>query len=112
MKLTLTSSAIEKINELNKANHNYIWLYYDTDDCGCGVSGMPSVRLTNSTDDAFESVENDNGEYEVIIHKQQAVFFANQLTLDHLGNSFRLSSPEGILNPIIPDNDLVKGVVV
>ncbi|MCT2537459.1 iron-sulfur cluster biosynthesis family protein [Aquibacillus koreensis] len=110
MKLTITNKALEKVREISDVKDKYIWLYYDTDDCGCGVNGLPTIRLTETTGEAFESVENQ--EFHVIVHKQQAVFFAENITLDYVGNTFRLTSPEGILNPIIPVQDLIKGVEV
>lgn len=109
MELIITQSAENKIKELNTSEQEYLWLFYDTDDCGCGVSGMPTVRLTDQTNDYFKFV--DNKSFQVIIHKQQATFFAEQMKLDYLGNSFRLSGPEGVLNPIIPESDLLKGEV-
>ncbi|WP_186578290.1 iron-sulfur cluster biosynthesis family protein [Aquibacillus kalidii] len=109
MNLQVTSAATKKIQELNQSGARFLWLYYDTVDCGCGVNGLPTIRLVKETNHTFMKVENDP--FEVIVHKQQATFFAEQMKLDFNGNSFRLSSPSGILNPIIPEGDLLKGDV-
>ncbi|WP_138416824.1 iron-sulfur cluster biosynthesis family protein [Aquibacillus sediminis] len=109
MQLEITANALEKMEQMNSSDYEYLMLYYDTDDCGCGVNGVPTIRLTNKKEDSFIDVDSDD--FQVIIHHQQAVFFAKQMKLDLIGGRFRLSSPEGILNPIIPANDLVKGDV-
>ncbi|WP_226034612.1 iron-sulfur cluster biosynthesis family protein [Aquibacillus saliphilus] len=109
MKLTITTKALDCIEKLPRSGFKYLWLYFDTEGCGCGVSGMPTVRLTNTKADSFKLISSN--EYQVIVHHQQAVFFADDMKLDYINNSFRLSSTEGILNPVIPVNDLINGDV-
>ncbi|WP_170287576.1 iron-sulfur cluster biosynthesis family protein [Aquibacillus halophilus] len=110
MRLSITPQALERVIELQGSDQNYLWLYYDTEGCGCGVSGLPSVRFATSKNDSYQLVESNK--LQVIIHKQQAVFFAKEMKLDYTENFFRLSSSEGMLNPIISEFDLQKEEVV
>ncbi len=90
----------KKINTLNDRKKEWIHLAYDTEDCGCGVNGMPTFELKDQIEDNEKRVSCD--QFSVSVHYQQAVFFAKEMTLDFNGQTFRLSSPEGVLNPFIP----------
>ncbi|QHS22441.1 iron-sulfur cluster biosynthesis family protein [Virgibacillus sp. MSP4-1] len=100
MELKITASAEKALKELNKKGDSYLLLWYDTDDCGCGVNGLPMVSFVRELNSDYQKVENDI--YPTYIDRQQAVFFHPNLKLDVVNNgTFRLSSPEGILNPFI-----------
>lgn len=99
MELTVTDKALEKLSELRKAEHNYLLLAYDTDGCGCGVNGMPTIRFKSNKDDSFQTVKCE--EMDTIVHYQQKAFFAKEMKLDYNGATFRLSSPNEMLNPFI-----------
>ncbi|PAV29563.1 hypothetical protein CIL05_11915 [Virgibacillus profundi] len=99
MHLTITPEAKVLLDRLNTDNNHYLVLWYDTEGCGCGVNGIPTIRFTNEKDPLDIKVENEV--YPILIHKQQATFFAEDMKLDVKGEMFRLSSPEGILNPFI-----------
>lgn len=107
MRLTITPEAKEKLKMINqKAYHLLLW--YDTEDCGCGVNGMPTVCLINQKKPMYKEIENDT--YSTLVHEQQAIFFAKNMTLDIVGGMFRLSSPEGILNPFISPSRLIENI--
>lgn len=99
MQLTVTSGAERILKKLNEKNHQYLILWYDTEGCGCGVNGMPAVRFSNEKMKNYLDVENDF--LPTFVHKQQASFFAENMKLDFSHGTFRLSGPEGILNPFI-----------
>ncbi|WP_028783116.1 iron-sulfur cluster biosynthesis family protein [Thalassobacillus devorans] len=107
MELKVTSEAKTKLQSLNPENKRYLRLFYDTEGCGCGVNGVPTLRWTEKRTDWDQEVESD--EFEVIVHKQQAVFFNKQLRLAVSNGSLRLSSPNEILNPVIPGSEVMKG---
>lgn len=109
MKLTITSEANNKLNELEESKDSYLLLHYDTEGRGCGVSGLPTIRFVTTKGERCKAVEND--EFTVIIRGQQATFFEEEMKLDFVKNAFRLSSPQGMLNPIISQADLIKGDV-
>ncbi|WP_096270524.1 iron-sulfur cluster biosynthesis family protein [Paucisalibacillus globulus] len=104
MELTITDKAINKINELNTSDQNYLLLRYDTVGCGCGVNGVPTIGLVDHKGDSHIDVK--TASMPTIINKMQSVFFAEDMKLDFVGGTFRLSSPEGILNPFISTTNL------
>ncbi|WP_163526296.1 iron-sulfur cluster biosynthesis family protein [Halobacillus ihumii] len=110
MKLTITHAANEQLNQLQEENHSFLRLFYDTDGLGCGANGQPTVRLTDTMyKDTDKTIENEN--FKVIIDRQQATFFKADMKLDFTSKGFfRLSSPEGILNPIIPTGTIKNEV--
>lgn len=104
MELVVTKEAIEKLNKLNQENNDYLLLWYDRDQCGCGVNGLPTIRFTNEKKDYYKEVQNST--MRTFITEQQAVFFNNELKLDYQNGCFRLTSPEQVLNPFIPENSI------
>jgi uncharacterized protein YqkB len=99
MRLTVTPEAAKQLQPLNDKIYQYLLLWYDVDDCGCGVNGIPTIRYINELGSEYLKVE--NVDYPTLIHNQQVVFFADDLKLDFIDEHFRLSSPEGMLNPFI-----------
>lgn len=110
MKLRMTEKAQKQLEQINDTKRPIIRLFYDTDDCGCGVNGLPTIRQEHEQHDTDQVVENES--YKVIIDQQQAIFFKPDMKLDFIKGSFRLSSPEGILNPIISVKDVREGATV
>ncbi|KHE72183.1 iron-sulfur cluster biosynthesis family protein [Halobacillus sp. BBL2006] len=110
MKLYITEEAREQLEKLKDPDRPLIRLFYDTEGCGCGVNGLPTIRLDSERRDTDREVDNDT--YEVIIDDQQATFFKPKMKLDFKKGSFRLSSPDGILNPIISTKDVREGATV
>ncbi|MFZ0368302.1 MAG: iron-sulfur cluster biosynthesis family protein [Halobacillus sp.] len=110
MKLRITDEAKKKLEDMKDPSRPIIRLYYDTEGCGCGVNGLPTIRFTDQILKTDNLVV--NAEYKVIIDNQQATFFKPDMKLDFIKNSFRLSSPDGILNPIISPKDVKEGEAV
>ncbi|GGF08737.1 hypothetical protein GCM10010954_04040 [Halobacillus andaensis] len=111
MKLTITEAAWEQLNLLMDECHTTLRLYYDTEGLGCGVNGQPTIRLVDTNKrEADQEVENEH--LPVIIDHQQAIFFRKEMKLDLVKGTFRLSSPEGILNPIIPTGTVKNEVAL
>ncbi|MFD1850556.1 iron-sulfur cluster biosynthesis family protein [Oceanobacillus bengalensis] len=106
MQLTITSKAEEKLIELNNKQFNYLQLWYDIEDCGCGVNGVPTIRLTNKKETYDKNVA--GASFPTIVSEQQAVFFAENMKLDYINHSFRLSSTSEMLNPFIPERSLLN----
>lgn len=110
MELRITDEAKQQLVAMKDPERPIIRLFYDTEGCGCGVNGLPTIRLEKEVRDTDEDV--DNEDYRVIIDQQQATFFKPDMKLDFVKGSFRLSSPEGILNPIISTKDVKEGATV
>ncbi|UOR12387.1 iron-sulfur cluster biosynthesis family protein [Halobacillus amylolyticus] len=108
MKLVITNIAKEQLEQLREGQ-SFLRLFYDTEGLGCGVNGQPTIRLT---DRMFEDTDNtvENEDYQVIIDCQQTTFFKPDMKLDFVKGSFRLSSPNGVLNPIIPTGTIKNEV--
>jgi uncharacterized protein YqkB len=106
MKLSITDKALEKIQELNQDADNYLLLTYDTRKMGCAVNGLPTFRLTREENNRLLEVESE--QYPTYITEMQAVFFADVMKLEFTNGMFRLTSPEGILNPFIPVNSVLE----
>ncbi|UOQ42635.1 iron-sulfur cluster biosynthesis family protein [Halobacillus salinarum] len=110
MKLSITDEAASQLKRLSGEQQPMIRLFYDTEGCGCGVNGLPTIRLDQKKRETDKTV--DNQWFSVVIDDQQAIFFKPEMKLDFLKGSFRLSSPEGILNPIISSKDVKEGAVL
>ncbi|WP_173916230.1 iron-sulfur cluster biosynthesis family protein [Halobacillus sp. Marseille-Q1614] len=111
MKLTITDEALEQLNQVKTDEHEALRLYYDTDGMGCGVNGQPTIRFTDKVREQKDKhVEND--QFKVVVDKQQATFFRREMKLDLIKGTFRLSSPEGVLTPIIPVSSVTKEVAL
>lgn len=110
MKLRITDEAKQRLEQMKDPDRPIIRLFYDTEGCGCGVNGLPTIRLENKERDTDQKV--DNEDYPVIIDQQQAIFFKKDMKLDFAKGTFRLSSPDGILNPIISIKDVKEGATV
>ncbi|WP_394217773.1 iron-sulfur cluster biosynthesis family protein [Halobacillus trueperi] len=110
MKLRITEEAKQQLEQIQDPERPLIRLFYDTEGCGCGVNGLPTIRLEKEERPTDLKVENDD--YSVIIDDQQATFFKKEMKLDFMRGTFRLSSPDGILNPIIPIKDVKEGATV
>lgn len=110
MNLTITEVALEKLKVLNSENQKYLLLLYDNDGCDCSVSGIPTIRFTDKKKEKDRDVT--CSEYDVIVDSFHEMFFELQVKLDFIGNGFRLSSPAGMLNPIISMQTVIKEVQV
>lgn len=96
MEIYITEQAAEKLsNKLEDDKH--LKLYYDTEGCGCGVNGIPTLWIT--TEVATGDVEIQTNAMPVYVEESQMLFYADKLTISLSGaNHYRLSSPEEILN--------------
>lgn len=106
MQLTITNKAKEALKNINDENRPYLLLWYDTDGCGCGVNGLPTIRFITEKRNTHRKVDNEL--FSTLINEQQAIFFAEKMTLDFSNGTFRLSSPEQILNPFISTQSVMQ----
>ncbi|MFQ3542898.1 iron-sulfur cluster biosynthesis family protein [Halobacillus rhizosphaerae] len=110
MKLTITHQAEEELQRIKDPAKPLLRLFYDTEGCGCGVNGLPSIRQESERRETDLEVQSTS--FSTIIDNQQAIFFKNEMKLDFVKGSFRLSSPEGMLNPIISIKDVKEGATI
>lgn len=100
MNITFTEKALEKITMKIQDKNGYIKLKYDTDGCGCAVSGVAVLWFVKELDwDDDQKVET-NG-YPVYVEKSKEVFFDEDMIIDFAesANCFQLKSMQQYLNP-------------
>lgn len=97
---------MENLQELMDDENKYLQLYYDIEGCGCGVNGIPTIRVTNKKDHSQKEIQCNT--INTIISEQQEIFFAENMKLDFINGNFRLSSPGEILNPSISKQMLIN----
>ena len=73
-------------------------LVFDSEGCGCAVSGVPTFWLVSGPDRADARAETNA--FEVYYEERHAVFFEDDLTVDVVpaGRDFRLKSKQQIYN--------------
>ncbi|RCX23490.1 uncharacterized protein YqkB [Fontibacillus phaseoli] len=90
MKIELDSRAEHMIREALGQKPGLMRLVYDTEDCGCGMSGIPTLQIAEAPGAYDIPVENEH--FHFLIDRMQAVFFEEQLLLsgEESGGTFRL----------------------
>ncbi|WP_066294673.1 iron-sulfur cluster biosynthesis family protein [Bacillus sp. FJAT-29937] len=99
MHIEITEAAARKIKERTAGKKGYLKLKYDTEGCGCVVSGVTALWLVNELDDDDREIKTDIGS--IYIEKSKEVFLDENLKIDfsEKANSFQLKTPNEYLNP-------------
>ncbi|HZH59278.1 MAG TPA: iron-sulfur cluster biosynthesis family protein [Metabacillus sp.] len=100
MEVTFTKEAIEQLTpKLNENNERLLKLKYDTDGCGCVMSGVTALWLVEEQDQGDIRIETNH--VPLLVEKTKMVFLDEQLTISYneIAKSFMLKSPSQILNP-------------
>ncbi|WP_110111231.1 iron-sulfur cluster biosynthesis family protein [Bacillus sp. CGMCC 1.16541] len=100
MNITFTEQAIKKINErFPEKKDELLKLKYDTDGCGCVVSGITALWVVNEADEGDVTIETNFRP--VLVEKNKQVFLDENMTVDYVEsvNAFMLKCPSQILNP-------------
>ncbi|HLU22393.1 MAG TPA: iron-sulfur cluster biosynthesis family protein [Bacillaceae bacterium] len=100
MKLTITDEAVNQIEAKKQNQDLVVKLKYETDGCGCAVSGVPTLQLMKQQALDQEDIALKTNAMDVYIEKSKEIFFADELKLDYSVQTglFRLVSPGEILN--------------
>lgn len=107
MRIDFSQEAKRKIEELLGQNEEtMLRLDYDTDDCGCGVNGVPIIRLVRNA--SIGDMKVDNDDFEVVVNEEQSIFFKENMKVELFKGAFRLKSDEGILNPMISSKQVCE----
>ncbi|MGZ7446131.1 iron-sulfur cluster biosynthesis family protein [Paenibacillus sp. TH7-28] len=90
MKVTLNPAAKKLISASLGETPGMLRIVYDTENCGCGMSGVPALQLVSKPGDYDIPMENEV--YPFWIDRMQAVFFEEELTLsgEETTGTFRL----------------------
>lgn len=90
MRIELDPRAEHMIREAIGDRSGLMRLVYDTENCGCGMSGVPSLQIADVPGPYDIPMENDA--FPFSIDRMQAVFFEERLmlTAEESGGTFRL----------------------
>lgn len=100
MEIKWTDRAIKKISgNVQENSDKHIKLKYDTDGCGCVVSGVTALWLIDEKDS--DDLEIDTNAFPVLVEKSKMVFLDERMTIDfnETANTYMLTCPSQILNP-------------
>ncbi|MBP2240768.1 uncharacterized protein YqkB [Cytobacillus eiseniae] len=99
MEIIVTEKAANKIESKLANKNGYLKLKYDTEGCGCVVSGVSALWLVNGLEVEDHEIKTNIGS--IYIEKSKEVFFEESMTIDfsEKANCFQLKSPNQYLNP-------------
>lgn len=99
MEINITATAMQKITEKKGEQEGYLKLKYETEGCGCVMSGVTSLWLVSEIDEDDRAIETSIGP--IYVEKSKEVFLNDELIIDFSpsNNSFQLKSPNEYLNP-------------
>lgn len=100
IKFTITPEAEKRIQRIADGKNLLLKLKYETDGCGCTLSGVPALELINEQDIDQDDVTFETNSIPVLMEKSKLIFFDDELKIDFSeeSQSFRLVSPSQILN--------------
>ncbi|MBU5594282.1 iron-sulfur cluster biosynthesis family protein [Amphibacillus sp. MSJ-3] len=108
MKLLMDHKTVAKLKTFQPVDKPYLLLKFDSSGTACTVTGTPTIEFTDQIDPDYHSV--DQTDFDVYINKFDYMFFEQVIELEDIGNGFKMTSPSGLLNPIIPNNQLNKNL--
>jgi uncharacterized protein YqkB len=99
MEIKITEAAALKLKERLEGTEGFLKLKYDTEGCGCVVSGVAALWLVDELDSDDLEVVTSSGN--IYIEKSKIVFLDEKLIIDfsESANCFQLKSPNQYLNP-------------
>lgn len=107
MQLTITEEAVARLKTLEGDGKKNLLLWYDTEELGCPVNGLPSIRLVKKIEPTYKKIDHSN--YPTYVDEKDKFHFDQDLTLDFVNGKFRLSSPGKILNAFISPSSVNQG---
>ncbi|SFA97473.1 MULTISPECIES: iron-sulfur cluster biosynthesis family protein [unclassified Bacillus (in: firmicutes)] len=98
MEIKMTEAAAQKINEKLQGKLGFLKLKYETEGCGCVVSGVTALWFVDELDEDDQAIQTND--ITVHIEKSKVVFLDENMTIDfsESANTFQLRSPNQILN--------------
>lgn len=99
MNITFTEEAMDRLKVKIGGSPKLLKLKYDTEGCGCVVSGVPALWLVNHQDEDDLMVETNY--VPILVEKSKRVFLDENMTVGFAesANCFQLKCPSQILNP-------------
>jgi uncharacterized protein YqkB len=99
MKIELTNEATKKIKDKIGTQNGQLKLKYDTEGCGCVVSGIPTLWFVQHPVED-EDIKIETNSFPILVEKSKMVFLDEELKIDFSSqsNTFQLKSPGQIIN--------------
>ncbi|SFC43068.1 Uncharacterized protein YqkB [Bacillus sp. OV322] len=99
MKIEWTEAAMKKIQEKLNGTKGFLKLKYDTDGCGCVVSGVTALWLVDEIDE--EDIKTETSIGDIYLERSKLIFLDESMKVDFSpeANSFMLKTSNEILNP-------------
>lgn len=96
MHITFSNSAIEQLSPYLNNTSKQLKLLYDTEGCGCALSGVPALQLIEEPDERDRLTQGDP--FSFWYEPRHEVFFEPKLRVDYDAsrNSFILNSDNQI----------------
>ncbi|HWO75762.1 MAG TPA: iron-sulfur cluster biosynthesis family protein [Bacillus sp. (in: firmicutes)] len=100
MFITITEKASTEIEKKLKTKESVLRLHYDTEGCGCAVSGVPTLYLEQTSKPGDHQAES-NAKVRIFYNPQHQIFLGDRLTIDfsEKANTFQLKTPNEMLSP-------------
>lgn len=108
MKIIWEEASIRKIKELIGDKEGYLKFIYDTEDCGCD-DGVSTLWYIKEPEGDEAEVETNGGP--LLIDKDKLIYLEEEMRISYEEdgrNTFRLTSPAGIINPYMRFYNWVK----
>ncbi|MFZ3588532.1 iron-sulfur cluster biosynthesis family protein [Bacillus sp. DJP31] len=98
MEITFTTGAMKQLESVLHPNKK-LKLMYDTEGCGCVVSGVAALWQIEEVGNL--DIEVETNYVQVWIDRTKLVFFDEKMTIDFLPQywCYQLKSPNQMLNP-------------
>ena len=99
MHVHITEAATKRIQEKVDTDIGLLRIHYETEGCGCVMSGVPVLQWVEKAKTGDVQMNSD-ATFPIHMEKEKLVFFAEKMKIDisTKGTLFRLSSPQQILN--------------
>ncbi|WP_440895789.1 iron-sulfur cluster biosynthesis family protein [Amphibacillus sp. Q70] len=102
MQLLMDQQTRERLKSYQPKDKPYLLLKFDSSGTACTVTGTPTLAFTDQIDESYHSVEQTD--FDVYISDFDYMFFEQVIELKDIEKGFKMTSPSGLLNPIIPNS--------
>ena len=108
MNITWTDEAAEKLKEITGGKNGYVKLIIDTEDCGCSDDGEASLWFIAEPEGNEEEFISNIGPF--LVDADKVKYLEDPMKIQWVAdfNSFRLTTPNGILHPFVKLYNWVK----
>jgi uncharacterized protein YqkB len=107
MFIELSESARHELGKRNPSASDRIYLLYDTEGCGCAVSGVAAIMVADESFDESGERAESNADLPLYYLPRQAIFFEDRLRLDYRADhrAFVLKSDSQTYGSHLPVSD-------